>query len=409
MSVVSVDAATGALVVDGRRIFPILLSKGPPPDRRAPNGRNGLAEVAAAGVTFIRTGAANWDAAEIAAQRALLDAAGAHGLHGWLWLGDLPNLPLRPSPQARLLAQVVDGVQGHPALGAYKGIDEPRNTFRGQDWIRPAGLERAYKRLRQLDPTHPLVIIHAPNATALQLRPYQPTFDITGADVYPISYPPGTHVLGRNRDINVVGDVTKTLVQAAGGKPVWMTLQIAWTGVLPPKHVPRFPSLAQERFMAYQAIVDGARGLNFFGGHLTQVCTPADAEAGWNWTFWERVLRPLVTELTSDVLHPALVGRKASASVKVSVPAVELVARTDGSFLYIIAVRRGGTTSRVRFTGLPKRIAHGEALFEYVQDPPPPPIGAGRQIFRRIEVTNRGFDDWLAPHDARAYRFQLAT
>ena len=29
--------------------------------------------------------------------------------------------------------------------------------------------------------------------------------------------------------------------------------------------------------MAYQAIVDGARGLVFFGGHLTQVATPADA------------------------------------------------------------------------------------------------------------------------------------
>ena len=51
--------------------------------------------------------------------------------------------------------------------------------------------------------------------------------------------------------------------------------------------------------MAYQAIVNGARGLAFFGGHLTADRAPADAQAGWNWTFWERVLRPLVEELTS--------------------------------------------------------------------------------------------------------------
>ena len=97
--------------------------------------------------------------------------------------------------------------------------------------------------------------------------------------------------------------MTKTLRTAAGPKPVWMTLQIAWSGVVPtrdrPGLVPRFPSLHDERFMAYQAIVNGARGLVFFGGHLTQVTTPADAKAGWNWTFWDRVLRPLVAELTS--------------------------------------------------------------------------------------------------------------
>ena len=61
--------------------------------------------------------------------------------------------------------------------------------------------------------------------------------------------------------------------------------------------------------MAYQAIVNGARGLNFFGGHLTQVATPADAEAGWNWTFWERVLRPVVARARLAARsQPALVA-----------------------------------------------------------------------------------------------------
>src|SRR5262249_7018612 len=163
----------------------------------------------------------------------------------------------------------------------------------------------------QLDPAHPLVIIQAPIGTLAQLVPYRPAFDITGADVYPVSYPPGAHTQTGNRDISVVGDVTRKMVRAAGGKPVWMTLQVAWSGVAPsrqrPHLVPRFPTLQAERFMAYQAIVSGARGLAFFGGHLIQVASPADAQLGWNWTFWQEVLRPLVAELSSDAVKPALV------------------------------------------------------------------------------------------------------
>jgi hypothetical protein len=396
--------------------FPIGLSNGPPPGGKAPNGRNGFAEIAAAGVTFIRTGRADWNPgqidAQIAAERALLDAAHAHGLQGWLWLGDLPNVPDgATSPQRKLLASVADGLQGHAGLGAYKGIDEPRNPFRGANWIRPAGLVRAYELLHRVDPSHPLVIIQAPIATVAQLRPYRPAFDITGADVYPISYPPGTHTQTKNKDISVVGDVTKKMIQAAGPKPVWMTLQIAWSGVVTsqknPRHVPRFPTLQQERFMAYQAIVNGARGLVFFGGHLTQVATPADAAAGWNWTFWERVLRPLVSELSSAELRPALTAPNAKLAVKASVPGVELVARQSGGTLTVIAVRRGGTVSRVTFTGLPKKVSGGRVLLEYVQEPPPPPIEPGHQVFRPVDVSAGSFTDWFAPHDVHIYRFQL--
>jgi hypothetical protein len=121
--------------------------------------------------------------------------------------------------------------------------------------------------------------------------------------------------------------------------------------------------------MAYQAIVAGARGLVFFGGHLTQVASPEDAKLGWNWTFWEQVLRPLVLELGSAAVRPALVAPNAKPQVKASTADVELVTRDDGTFLYVIAVRRKGTTSVVTFTGLPKAIRTGEVLHEYVQRP----------------------------------------
>lgn len=425
MSRVAIDRATGVLVIGGRKVFPLGVSNPPPLGIEAPSGREGLRELADGGIGFVRSGRGAWSLRELegqlAAERALEDAAAESGLHCWLYLGETPNLPERrpgqpPSANEQLLTRIVSEFRDHPGLGAYKAIDEPRNPFRGDKWIRPAGLVRAYRRLKELDPHHPVVIIQAPRGPVSTLVPYRPAFDVTGADIFPVAYPPGKHSDLGNRDISVVGDVTRKMRAAAGAKPVWTTLQIAWSGTVTsasrPAVVPRFPTLHEERFMAYQAVVAGARGLMFFGGHLTQNLRPVDAEAGWNWTFWNLVLRPLVSELTSTAVQPALVAPAARATVKPSAQDVEVAARQDDRFLYLIVVRRGGSTSRVGFTGLPRKrdgspIRGGQALFEYVQEPPPPPIGAGRQVFRSVAVANGGFRDWLGPQDARVYRFGL--
>jgi hypothetical protein len=421
MSAVTIDRATGALIIDGKRLFPIVLSNPPPLGAKTPSGGDALTELAAAGASVLRTGRPDWSLdsvdEQITAERARLDAAAAHGLHCWPWLGQVPNLPTRAgSAREQLLVRIVNGLKDHPALGAYKGIDEPANPFSGPNRIPAAGLVRAYRRLKTLDPAHPLVVIQAPRGKVADLVPYRPAFDITGADIYPVSYPPGIHADAPNRDISVVGEVTRRMVEAAGGKPVWITLQIAWSGVTPtrqrPDRVPRFPSLLQERFMAYQAIANGARGLVFFGGHLTQVARGADAQLGWNWTFWELVLRPLLRELNSTAVQPALLAPRATATVQATAKDIEFAVRQDARFLYLIALRRGGATSRVGFSGLPRRrdgtaITDGQVLFEYIQDPLPPPIGAGRQVFRSVGVTNGGFRDWFGPHDVHVYRFSL--
>src|SRR5205814_5693393 len=129
------------------------------------------------------------------------------------------------------------------------------------------------------------------------------TYDITGVDIYPISYPPGTHVPKHpNREISMVGDYAQTMMQVAGGKkPVWITLQIAFSGTTPspshPNAVIRFPTFAQERYMAYHSIITGARGLIFFGPGLQPTLNDGDKKLGWNWTFWQRVMRPLPEEI----------------------------------------------------------------------------------------------------------------
>jgi hypothetical protein len=416
MAAVAIDA-TGALVIGGRKVFPIALSEAPPQGGQTRDGRDAWAEVAGAGVNFIRTGLHEWNLQQIdnqiAAERARMDAAAAHGLYCWPRLGNAGNLPAaQGSVEEQLLVRIANGLKAHAAMGAYKGVDEP--AWGG---VPAAGLIRARTKLRTVDTDHPIVITQAPLGTVASLTPYRPAFDITGADIYPIAYPPGLHSDLPNKDISVVGDVTKKMVDAAGAKPIWMTLQIAWSGITPnqqnPDRVPRFPSLPEERFMAYQAIVDGARGLVFFGGQLTQVMAPVDAPLGWNWRFWERVLRPLVVELTSPSVLPALTAPVAQAAVTASAADVELSARRSGDMLHVIAVRRGNTTSRVTISGLPPRqggaqLTGGQVMFEYVQDPLPPPIRPDRQQFRSVQVANGSFKDWFGPHDAHVYRFNLA-
>ena len=420
MSTVAI-ASTGCIVIDGQKVFPIGLSEAPLPTGKTRDGRDAWAEVASAGANFVRSGLRDWNLPQIdnqiAAERERMDVAATHGMYCWPRLGNAGDLPPtqaggQPSVNEQLLVKIASGLKTHPALGAYKGVDEP--AWGG---VAPAGLVRARTKLRTIDPDHPIVITQAPLGPVASLVPYRPAFDITGADIYPVAYPPGQHSDLPNKDISVVGDVTKKMVDAAGGKPVWMTLQIAWSGITPnqqrPELVPRFPTLQEERFMAYQAIVDGARGLIFFGGQLTQVMRPRDAQLRWNWTFWELVLRPLLVELTSPSVLPALIAPVAQAAVTASAADVELTARRSGNFLYVIGVRRGGSTSRVTFSGLPHKqsgaqLAVGQVMFEYEQDPLPPPIQPDKQQFRYVQVQNGSFKDWFGPHDVHVYRFNLA-
>ena len=163
-----------------------------------------------------------------------------------------------------------------------------------------------------------------------------------------------------------------------------MTLQIAWSGMVAvaanPDIVPRFPTLHEERFMAYQAIVNGARGLMFFGGHLTQVARPGDAQAGWNWTFWDAGAAAAArSELSSTAVAPALVAPTGAERSRRPRRTSSSSRGATARFLYVIAVataaarprRSASPACRAKLNGSP--IAGGQVLFEYVQEPPPPP------------------------------------
>jgi hypothetical protein len=224
MTATSIDTATGNLLVAGKPVFPIGLSDPPPLGSTAPNGRDAWAEVAAAGVTFVRNFTV-WNAAAVAEQliavKQQLDAAPAHGLQLWLALAGVD----RDLSHQALLDEIVNTVKGHPSLGVWKGVDEPAYAH-----VPAAGCVAVYRHVKQLDPQHPLVIIEAPRGpgptpnspdkplTAAVVGPYAAACDVHGVDIYPI--PPGAHAGGPpvNTDISVVGDMTSIIARRRSGK-----------------------------------------------------------------------------------------------------------------------------------------------------------------------------------------------
>lgn len=381
----------GVLLIDGRKILPIGFTGGPPPDGRTPEGKPAFEEIREAGGTFFRTGlqASNsWNEGTIAQEQVWMDAAARYGLYCWPRLEKLSSLQEGDRAKESLLRSVLNRFRNHPGLLLWKNVDEP---WWGK--VPAESMIRAYKIIKEVDPCHPVGLTQAPRGTVADLRPYNAAADILLLDIYPVGYPPGMHSLGPNKEISMVGDYTRFIREVADGKPVWMVLQIAWSGVVNPGKTLRFPTFAQERFMTYQALINGARGLIYFGGSIKAAMTPQDAELGWNWTFWRRVLRPVLEEVgPRSPLAPALVAPDSRLPVKVEgAHDVEFCVREVGNDLYLLACKREGQTLQVKFTGLPAWAGTGEVLYESP---------------RQVQAKAGSFTDWFAPFDVHVYHFR---
>jgi hypothetical protein len=401
------------LNINGQKVFPIGFSPPPPPDGKTPGGKNAIEELADAGANFMRTGSQHdsWNEQTLQREQEYLDVAARYGLFCMPYLKEYARVS--SDAHAAKLRMLINRFKNSPALGAWKGADEP-------EWgnIPLAPLLRARQIIREEDPDHPVVIIQAPRGTAESLRKYDATGDIMGVDIYPVSYPPGTHSLLANKDISLVGDHARIISEAVEGKqPFWMILQISWSGVLKPGKTLRFPTFPQERFMTYEAIINGARGLFYFGGANEKSLSARDEELGWNWTFWKNVLEPVIEEIgTKSPLYPALVAPNSMYPIKVSgaeptgarsaavsktsrsIPEsfgadeIEFCAREANGELFLLACKRQGKTQKVEFSGLPGSIESGDVLYEAP---------------RTIEVKHGKFTDWFAPFDLHIYRFKV--
>lgn len=143
-----------------------------------------------------------------------------------------------------------------------------------------AGMLDGYAALKAIS-GHPVWMNHAPRNQIAQLAAFNRAADIVGCDIYPV---PTNEKVGHsdlsNRRMSCVGDYTLRMGQAAPGKPVWMVLQgFGWGDIQPDKSEAerqelRRPTPSETRFMAYDAIVRGTRGILYWGSHAVEKDAP---------------------------------------------------------------------------------------------------------------------------------------
>ncbi|HWB84672.1 MAG TPA: hypothetical protein VG675_11075 [Bryobacteraceae bacterium] len=381
----------GRFFVNDAATFPIGFTSGPILGGLAPNGQDGLAYLRREGYVFqlwyCPPGA--WGPEREKQLDALLDLSQQQGTHFVISIPDLQSI--KPGEQAKLaeLRRVVTKYRDNPAMLFWKGEDEPQWSH-----YQPEDLAIYYKTVHELDRNHPIWITQAPRGTVDELRPYNPYFDIGAIDIYPVSYPPGTHSGIDNKNLSVVGDYTKLMGEVMNHqKPLMMILQICWSGVTKPGKTLRFPTFPEERYMTYQAIIDGAHALVYFGGNSRGCWNDEDAAYGWNWSFYNRVLQPVLDELKpGSPVYPALIAPDSKLPVQVEgAPGLEYSVRESGDNIYILAAKREGDTVEASFSGLPPQLAEGDVLYEAP---------------RSVKAQDGHFTDWFGPNEVHIYRFR---
>jgi hypothetical protein len=380
----------GTVLLDGRRIFPIVLAKGPPAD--------GFPEIAAAGVNFVKVGPAGaWNDAEIAEAIAANRAAAAHGLYTWVNLSSLGAVAPW-SWDAELLRHVIGSLKGDPsgtAIGMWKGADEPlrfRVPFSALRFAYCLGTGRGPRAWcageAPLDSQHLWVTVQAPRGPVPRLTRYSAVTDVHGVNRYPVA------IGDPDPDLDDVGRWTNLVHWTTPSRAVWTTLQICWTWSYDAVGNFALPTLEQERFMIYDAIVNGARALAFYGGNNPKCWGPFDALRGWNWSFWDGVLEPLVREIgAASPIAPALVQPGSTRWLRSSDPTTQVISRRGrAGELWVIAARSGEESEEVAISGLPRWATQAEVYTE------------GRSVSAASGVLVDRFDRWAV----HVYRFRRA-
>jgi hypothetical protein len=406
--VMTAEAAAGAVtrldehgttLVNGRRVFPIVLAKGPERGSRTPAGVDALDEVAAAGVNFLKIGptAAVWSNADVTDAIAWNREAAKRGIYTWINLSTLSRA--RPgSRAATLLRRVIASLEHDPSrsgIGMWKGAEEPWR-YR----IPPASLGYAYcvatsRRLEgcagssPADSDHLWVTVQAPRGSPRGLARYSAVTDVHGVNYYPVSLgnpDPALHQVGRWTDM---------IAMITPNRSVWTTVQVCWTWSYDGSGNFALPTRREERYMVYDAIINGARNLAFYGAHNPNCWNAVDAVYGWNWTFWNDVLAGLIRELSgASPIAPALVNPGSTRLLGSDDPSVQVISRRGaGRDLWVIAARSDEGSRTVTISGLP---ASAEDASVYTE---------GRSISAAAGSFTDTFDRW----DVHVYRFRLKS
>jgi hypothetical protein len=216
--------------------------------------------------------------------------------------------------------------------------------------------------------------------------------DSLGVDVYPVTLDNLD-----SPDLHEVGVWTRTITSITRDHSVWTTLQICSKDAYN-KRTGAYvvPSAYQERYMVYDAIINGARGVSFFGGSNSHCWNRIDRRFGWNWTFWNHALDRLIEQIDShSPLGPALDNPASNVVLQTSDPGTEAISRVavtpSGTQLFVIVARSDAGAEHVTISGLPVSVKSAAVYGER----------------RTVQVSEGTLSDTFRQWQVHVYRIEL--
>jgi hypothetical protein len=251
----------------------------------------------------------------------------------------------------------------HPALLAWYISDEPNGNK-----IPPEELDITYRLIKEIDPWHPVsVVFMAPFVASTK---YADALDIVMADPYPVP----------NGSVSQISDVTRQLIaEFEGRKPVWIVPQAFGGG----EWWDREPTIQEMRSMTYQAIVNGARGIQYFIRHGLN-SFPKSTSA------WNECGR-MATEIAE--ITPWLLSDEKRLPVKVTPGNVLVSSALHEGQLLVIAVNKVNSPQKVNISISGSTLNTARVLFEN----------------RSVSVYSGTFSDYLPAFGSQVYLINTQT
>ena len=335
----------GMLIIDGKRTFIIGSYYKYPGDRA-------FEEMAGDGYNYIRVGK----------EKAELNKAWAQGLYSWISIGSLD--PDNREESSTRLSATVNEFKDHRGLLCWETQDEPAFTWNsGEHRVPPGQLIETYDLIRQEDPDHLVYMNHGPVNLISTLKKYNPANDILACDVYPV-IPDGIRVSyalfpdGKQGDllnpyISQVGEYTDKMKEVGGvSRTLFLVLQgFSWEMLREEDDrdaaMILYPSHAESRFMAYNAIIHGANGIVYWGTRYI----PPEAE------FWDDLKRTTreLGEMQEVLAAPSIdleIGRQYHELGNSVDAGVEILAKAVNKDIYLITANADRYQAKVSLSGL---------------------------------------------------------
>lgn len=234
------------------------------------------------------------------------------------------------------LEPILAVTKNHSGVFAYDIGDEP--AWNGDNML---AFAEGSKFIRKFDPNHLVFSNQAPRQRIDIFKKWYRFVDVGGSDIYPwYGGDPDKHSDLPNDEISVVGDETIKNLDALGGKPAMMTLQAFGWSENTPSPIARaagwsYPPEYVQRFMAYDAIINGASGVLFYQDRRYKVINPG--------------VQAIAGELSA--LHDALAAPtlELEDEIQISNPAIKgILKKTEQGSEYAILVNRSGTALEVQ-------------------------------------------------------------